>query len=190
MLKDLVKQSRSYRSFDPAVKITQEQLLEFADAARLTPSTTNLQAIKFKLVSDPAQVESLVERTTLAAALRPWVLPPKGHHPAAFIVVCIDTAIAKNPTPFLKDVGIAAQTILLCAAEQGLGGCMVGNFQPEAIREALGLGEEILPSLCICLGKPDETVVLEEMQDGKTAYYRDEAGVHHVPKRSLKEILL
>ena len=42
MLKDLVKQSRSYRSFDPAVKITQEQLLEFADAARLTPSTTNL----------------------------------------------------------------------------------------------------------------------------------------------------
>ena len=130
MLKDLVKQSRSYRSFDPAVKITQEQLLEFADAARLTPSTTNLQAIKFKLVSDPAQVESLVERTTLAAALRPLVLPPKGHHPAAFIVVCIDTAIAKNPTPFLKDVGIAAQTILLCAAEQGLGGGHPGGAGP------------------------------------------------------------
>ena len=79
MLKDLVKQSRSYRSFDPAVKITQEQLLEFADAARLTPSTTNLQAIKFKLVSDPAQVESLVERTTLAAAL--WCSRQRGITP-------------------------------------------------------------------------------------------------------------
>lgn len=140
MLKDLVKQSRSYRSFDPAVKITQEQLLEFADAARLTPSTTNLQAIKFKLVSDPAQVESLVERTTLAAALRPLVLPPKGHHPAAFIVVCIDTAIAKNPTPFLKDVGIAAQTILLCAAEQGLGAVWwaTSSRRPSGRRWALG----------------------------------------------------
>lgn len=190
MIQELVRKSRSYRSFDPSVKVSREQLLSFAEAARLTPSTTNLQAIKLALVDDPAQVEALVERTTLAAALRPLVLPPEGHHPAAFIVVCIDTRIAKNPTPFLKDVGITAQTILLCAAEAGLGGCMVGNFKPEEIREALHLDQEVLPSLCICLGKPDETVVLEEMQDGKTAYYRDDAGVHHVPKRSLEEILL
>ena len=34
-------------------------------------------------------------------------------------------------------------------------------------------------------------MVLEEMQDGKTAYYRDEAGVHHAqaqPKRDFAVI--
>lgn len=190
MVSDLVKKSRSYRSFDSSVKVTREQLMRWADTARLTPSTTNLQAIKLKLVDEPDLVESMVEHTTLAAALRPLVLPPEGHHPTAFIVVCIDTSIAKNPTPFLKDVGITAQTILLCAAEEGLGGCMVGNFQPQEIQKVLGLSQDMLPSLCICLGKPDETVVLEEMKDGSTAYYRDEAGVHHVPKRPLEEILL
>lgn len=99
MLKDLVKQSRSYRSFDPAVKITQEQLLEFADAARLTPSTTNLQAIKFKLVSDPAQVESLVERTTLARRPAPFGAPAKGASTPPRLSWCASTPPSPRTPP-------------------------------------------------------------------------------------------
>jgi len=42
----------------------------------------------------------------------------------------------------------------------------------------------------IALGKPAETVQLVEAVDGKTTYYRDENGVHYVPKRPLEDILL
>ncbi|MGQ9778401.1 MAG: hypothetical protein ACUVRM_00795 [Bacillota bacterium] len=43
----------------------------------------------------------------------------------------------------------------------------------------------------MALGVPAETVVLEELvPGGDIRYWRDEAGVHHVPKRSLAEIIL
>ena len=45
--------------------------------------------------------------------------------------------------------------------------------------------------LILALGKPKETVVLEEVgPDGNIRYYRDAEGVHHVPKRSLDELIL
>jgi hypothetical protein len=45
--------------------------------------------------------------------------------------------------------------------------------------------------MVIALGKPSETVVLEEDADPeKVAYWRDANGVHHVPKRPLEELLV
>ena len=92
---------------------------------------------------------------------------------------------------FQKDVGIAAQTILLAAVEMGLGGCMIGNFNPKEIRSALNLPDTLMPVLLVAIGKPDETVVIREIEEGgDTAYYRGENGVHYVPKRKLKDIIL
>lgn len=68
---------------------------------------------------------------------------------------------------------------------------MIGNFNPEDIREGLGLPEHLHPMLVVALGKPAETVILTEVgEDGKTAYYRDENDVHYVPKRALEELLI
>ena len=49
----------------------------------------------------------------------------------------------------------------------------------------------LTPVLVVALGEPDETVVLEDLPaDGRTAYYRDENGVHHVPKRTLDALII
>ena len=88
-------------------------------------------------------------------------------------------------------MGICAQTILLRATEMGLGGCMIGNFNPEKVRETLELEERFRPVLIIALGKPDETVVLTELKPGESYnYYRDENDVHYVPKRPLEELII
>jgi hypothetical protein len=44
--------------------------------------------------------------------------------------------------------------------------------------------------LVLALGKPVEKVVLETIQNNDVKYWRDDARVHHVPKRSLDEIIL
>jgi hypothetical protein len=43
----------------------------------------------------------------------------------------------------------------------------------------------------IALGVPQETVAIEPLpEDGSIKYWRDEANVHHVPKRALEDIIL
>ena len=54
----------------------------------------------------------------------------------------------------------------------------------------MGIGEQYLPNLILALGKPDEMIALETAKDGDIGYYRDENNLHHVPKRSLKDILI
>jgi hypothetical protein len=45
--------------------------------------------------------------------------------------------------------------------------------------------------LVIALGRPAEEVRIEEVgQDGKVEYWRDDEGVHHVPKRRLDDIII
>ena len=58
-----------------------------------------------------------------------------------------------------------AQTILLAAADAGLGGIMIGNCRPDQIREALELPEHLVPMLILAIGKPDETIVLTEAEN-------------------------
>lgn len=191
MLRDLVVQNRSYRGFDESRSVTREELLEFVDLTRYTASTVNIQPLKYCVVSDREQVETLVSMTGWAGKLPQLKLPKPGMYPAGFILICHDLRIHPNAASFLKDVGVAAQTILLAAAERGLGGCMIGSFNARQIQREFGLADELEPQLAIAIGKPAETVRLTEVgEDGNTAYYRDENGTHFVPKRSLEDILL
>ena len=137
-------------------------------------------------------MDAIQALTKWAAALPQLSLPWPGQCPTGFIVICLDKSIAPNETAFLRDVGIAAQTILLAATEKGLGGCMIGNFNRSALKELIQLPENVEPNLVVAIGKPAEKIVLTEAgADGNTRYYRDETGtVHFVPKRALKDILL
>ena len=189
--REIVIANRSYRGYDESYKFTREKLEEYVDLTRFTPSSVNMQPFKYYVAYEKANVDTIQKMTKWARALPELNLPYEGKRPTGFIIICQDTNIFSNTNRFMKDVGIVAQTILLQAAEDGLGGCMIGNFNAEEVKSTLCLSDNLLPLLIVALGKPSEKIVITEVkEDGKTDYYRDENDVHYVPKRSLEDILI
>ncbi len=190
MLIDLVRKNRSYRGYDHSRKVTREDLISMVEAARLCPSSVNIQPLKYYLAYEDRTVSALQAETKWARGLPDMLLPHPGMEPTAFIVICQDTHISDNLSRFQRDVGIVAQTILLTAVEKGLGGCMIGNFNAGKVRDVTGMGERYHPLLVVAIGKPAEDIVLTEVVDGKTGYYRDAEDRHYVPKRALEDLVI
>ena len=188
MFKELVDKSRSHREFKSDSTIPREQLEAWILNASHSPAAMNLQTLKYKIIDTPKGVAELMPITRWASSL-PIKLPPEGHIPSAFIAICHDSSIAPLKPIFMIDVGIAAQTIMLSAAEQGFGGCIIGSAAPEKISEVLELDNGLEPVLLLGLGVPEDRVVLTP-SDGSVTYYRDENNVHYVPKRPLDEIII
>ncbi|MDD7740392.1 MAG: nitroreductase family protein [Fusicatenibacter sp.] len=191
MIKELVRQNRSYRGYDESFRISRETLEDLVECARLCPSSVNKQPLKYYLAWESEQVAVVQSMTRWARALPQMKLPHPGKNPTAFIIICQDTSVDENLNRYQKDVGIVAQTMLLAAVEQGLGGCMIGNFTAGEVQEKLQLGENLKPLLIVALGKPAEEIILVDVpEDGNTNYYRDDRDRHYVPKRSLEEELI
>lgn len=188
---ELNKKNRSYRNYDESYTFTRKQLEELITLTRFCPSSVNMQPFKYYLSFDNNTNNIIQPLTKWARALQPMELPRKGHFPTAFIVICYDEGIGPGIDRFWKDVGIVAQTILLGAVNMGLGGCMIGNFGPDKIAEALMLPDHLKPVLIVALGKPEEKIVLLDAKEGSDInYFRDENDVHYVPKRTVNELII
>jgi len=188
MIRDLIIKNRSYRRFYQEAVIERQTLKELVDLARLSPSGANLQPLKYILSCDRQKNASIFPHLAWAGYLKDWPGPSEGQRPSAYIIILGDRQISQS---FGCDHGIAAQSILLGAREKDLGGCIIGSVQREGLRKALDIpsGYEIL--LVLALGKPKETVVIEEARPaGDIKYWRDSEGVHHVPKRPLDDIII
>ncbi len=187
-ISELVAKSRSYRRFDETHLLDEETLVGLVNVARLCPSAANRQPLKYMISWRPEENAQVFANLRWAAALTDWEGPAEGERPTGYVVICGDTQIFK---PVRWDDAIAAQTMLLAATEQGLGGCMLGSIDYAGLREALDIPEHLKILLVVALGKPGETIVLEDgTPPDESPYWRDADGVHHVPKRSLKEVLI
>ena len=189
MFKDLVHKARSYRAFDESRPITEGDMRTLVDLARYVASGMNKQPLRYRIVSEGAELEKMLANTRYAGALS-IKLPPEGQKPTGFIVILNDTEVASPDFLAFKDCGIAAQTILLGATEMGFGGCMLASFDPARLNADLGISARYQPLLAIALGAPAEAVVIEDADEITAPYYRDEQNVHHVPKRKLEDVLL
>jgi nitroreductase len=187
MLRDLVIKNRTYRRFDESVHISNQQLLEWVDLVRYSASGGNLQSLKYIISADIEKNNKIFSTLGWAAYLKDWSGPIEGERPSAYIVQLLDTSIAKS---FFCDDGIALQSILLAAVEAGFGGCIFRTINRPLLMELLDIPEEYQVVNVVALGKPVEKVVVDEIQDGDVKYWRDDENIHHVPKRSMDEIIL
>ena len=191
MILELAKKNRSYRGYDESYHFTEEELTELVNVTRYAASSVNVQPFAYYIAWEEDEVKKIQSLTKWARALPNMTLPHPGKCPTGWVVVLHNTNWAPNVQRFRQDVGIVAQTLLLAAAEKGLGGCMIGNYVADEVSKALDLPENLVPVLLIALGKPAEEIVITEVDEGENMnYYRDENDVHYVPKRKLKDIIV
>ena len=188
MIRDLVARNRSYRRFDEDAVIDRKTLEALVDLARLSGTGGNMQPLKFMLSCEAEQNARIYPSLAWAGYLKDWDGPAPGERPTAYVIILCDKDVNASAG---CDHGIAAQSILLGAVEKGLGGCMIGSINRTALRDTLQLEPRYEILLVLALGKPVETVHLDDVgADGHIEYWRDEDGVHHVPKRPLASLIL
>jgi nitroreductase len=186
-LKDLVFKTRSCRRFDESYHIEYKTLEELIGLARLSASGANRQPLKYLIYNSPEDCARVFPSVVWAAYLKEWDGPEPGERPSGYIIVLGDKSIAEG---FGIDHGIAAQSIMLGASEAGLGGCMIASIRREQLRSDLKIPERFEILLILALGKPVEQVIIDDIKDGDVKYWRDGERTHHVPKRSLNELII
>ena len=181
----LLQKNRSHRAYDTSFRVSEDQLKRIIAVNRLCPSARNQQVLRFRPVLED-EADKVLPYIRMGAALPHLHLPEKGSEPMAFIVVCAQT----EPDKYVyTDLGISLQSMLLQAVEIGLNGICIGAFDAAALRESLNLPYEPLMVLAVGRGKEDICLV-DISQEQNHSYYRDEQGVHYVPKLHLDELII
>lgn len=189
MIDELILKNRSYRRFYQDTAIDLDTLRELVNLARLSASAANLQPLKYIISCAPQRNALIFPTLTWAGYLKDWPGPGEGERPSAYIIILKDTEIKSPFTEY--DCGIACQSILLGAVEEGLGGCIIYTIERDKLQHALDIPPRYEIRLVIALGKPKETVQIDPVgPDGDIKYWRDEQAVHHVPKRDLDDIII
>ncbi len=149
---EVIMTRRSIRKFKPD-PVKREDIMTILDAGRMAPSAGNLQPCHFVVVQDPA-VKAKVQQAALEQELI-------GSAPVV-IAVCVEPErsshygdIGRNYLCLL-DAANATENMLLAAHTLGYGTCWVGGFLQPAIKEVLGLLEDVHVVSLIPLGIADE----------------------------------
>jgi len=191
MIRNLIEKTRTVRRFRESERLSEDQLLKLIDLARLGGSARNAQSLKYMVITAPRLNDKVCNLLGWAGYLKDWPGPEKGERPSAYVICLLDRKRSKGPEKEAHfDLGIATQNLLLGAAEMGIMGCRIASFSRD-ISKLLYLDDQYKVLLVLALGFPAEQVVLEKVgDDGDLKYWRDNEGVHHVPKREVEDILL
>lgn len=146
---EAIRQRRSVRSYSDK-EVEEEKLQQVLEAGRHAPSANNRQEWRFVVVRDPEQRRKLMD----AAHGQRFV----GEAPVV-VVACAtesDHIMSCGHPAHLIDVAIAVDHMTLAARALGLGTCWVGAFEADAVRQALGIPDEVEVIQLLPLGYPTE----------------------------------
>jgi nitroreductase len=145
---ELILQRYSVRAYRPD-PVENDKLEVVLEAARIAPTAANRQPFQLIVIHTKGRETELRRMYH-----REWFVQ-------APIIICavglplqgwVRGADGKNYTEV--DVAIALDHLILAAANQGLGTCWIAAFNPEAVRQALSLPEEVEPIALTPLGYP------------------------------------
>ena len=129
--------------------IAEEKLNLILEAGRLSPSASNRQPWKFVVVTDP----DVLAEMAVACKNQPATV-----NAPVMIAVCSNLTHVMNcghPCAPM-DCAIASTDMLLQAAELGIFGCWLGNFDQELAKKAMNVPEDYTVYTVIPMGYPAE----------------------------------
>lgn len=189
-LKTTISATRTYRRFDEQKALTQDTLHQLVDLARLAGSSRNCQPWQYMVVTENNLREDIFPYLGWAGYLQDWKGPAEGERPSAYILCLLNHDWLNVPEKLAYfDLGISSQNLLLGAIEKNIGGCRIGAFSPK-LADLFTIPSHLTLELVIALGVPAEKVVVEQIDNNNTHYWRDEKDIHHVPKRTLDDIII
>ncbi|MBA3014520.1 MAG: nitroreductase family protein [Proteobacteria bacterium] len=136
--------------------VEEEKIAQLIEAVRLSPSASNSQPWKVIIVNDPV-VKDRVARATFSSIVSFNKFVPQAPVLAVFtiqkpkLITQIGARLKDREFPLI-DIGIAVEHFCLQAVELGLGTCMLGWFDEEAIKTLLHIPLKIRIGLLVTLG--------------------------------------
>jgi len=152
---ELIKRRQSDRKYSDR-PIEKEKLDRITEAGRMAPSACNAQPWKFIIVNEPDLVAKVAEAASAPLlGMNTFV----AQAPVQIVIVREKPNLTsrlgagiKDKDYSLIDIGIAAENICLQAEAEGIGSCMIGWFDENAVRKILGIPGSKRVELIISLG--------------------------------------
>ncbi|MDD5448702.1 MAG: nitroreductase family protein [Actinomycetota bacterium] len=182
---DVIRERRSIRRYREE-KINEETLRKIMEAARLAPSSSNIQSWKFIIVTskelrrklkDAARGQKFVEEAPVVIACcidleafkeqskQTIKLLLKGALRPSLEMILRTLGVGGNSNLDAErqmvnatiNVSIASEHIVLAARNLGLGTCWIRAFEEEKVEEILALPEHLKVLALLTLGYPQES---------------------------------
>ncbi len=181
---NLILNRRSVRRFRQN-KINIATLKKVVDAARVAPSAANLQYIEYLIINSEEVVAKVLPYTNWAAYLDSEDKPKAEEGPSVYIAILIN--LKKSSNPDLRDIGAAAENMMIAAESFSLSSCWLGAIDKKEISRIIKLPNGVNLDSLIGLGYGAEKPKMID-SDKDIKYWRDKRGQLFVPKRSFEKI--
>ncbi len=148
---EVILKRESVRNYDPDRPVDINILKRILEAGRIAPSASNYQPWEFWLISSQemlAKVKPCYSRQWIKDA--PHILAVTGD---------MDHAWERSDgyNSLQTDLALSMYQMILAATNEGVGSCWVSNFDPDVLRNALGLKESVKIFGITPLGYPRDT---------------------------------
>ncbi len=147
--KELVQKRYSCKKFDGR-QVAPEQLDAILEAGRLAPTAKNLQEQVIYVIQSPEAL-SKIDKATPCRYGAPTVLAVAFNRDSVF------TYPGGKRDSGIEDAAIVATHLMLAAADAGVDSCWLNFFDPDLLKQDLGLpeNEDILMLLDLGYAAPD-----------------------------------
>ena len=173
-LYEVLQSRRSVRKYTPE-QVEEHKLEKILEAARISPSWSNLQCWKFIVVRDPEKKKQLADSMPDKNPAKKAV----GETAPIVIVLCADPVASgkqDNKDYYLLDAGLAMQQLMLAAHAEGLGTCWVAWFDEAKARKACAVPPEYRVVAMTPLGIPEKQPSTRPRKDLTEIVYSEEWG--------------
>ncbi len=179
---ELAKGCRTYRRFEQK-QISDSDVRDILEAARLAPSGRNAQPLSYIVVQDKSKLDAVFSYTKWAGALPPELGQPKeNERPVLYVAVIMNTDINAAAD---TDAGLAIQNMSLAAWEKGIGRCILGAINRVELAKLFKLGENQKLHSLVAFGYPTHKSTIKDVAEGEPLnYYLDDNKDYIVPKKT------